>query len=62
MLADVAINREQEFWKYSSQIVLSDSDSDNDSDSPSMDSFYVTGGSESILKITNLNSEQFIRL
>lgn len=59
MLADAAINREQDLQEYSGAQILSDSDEENDSDSPIIDGFYSNGGSSTIMKMTNFDMSEF---
>lgn len=62
MLADAAIDREEDLANYPTAAILSDSDEDNDSDAPIFEMFYQQGDLSSVMKMTNFDVDQFVTL
>ena len=59
ILADTALRRDEAFSRYETTPLNDSSDEECDSPSPILDTFYQSGGSASIVKMTNFNIRQF---
>ena len=62
MLADAAIDREEDLVNCPTTAVRSESDGDSDSNAPIFDMFYQQGDSASIMKMINFDVDQFMAL
>jgi len=59
LLAQAAVDRENDLTAYDADPLLSSSDEECDSESPIFDAFYDGGGSQSIVQMTNFSAAEF---
>ena len=62
LLADAAVERENELEVQLSQPLQEDTDEENGSECPIMDTFYGQGGAEGIREMTNFSPMEFERV
>lgn len=58
LLADAAVDREDELGQYESEPIHNDSDEECDSRSPITDLFYEKGGNQAIVQMSNFNRQE----
>lgn len=62
LLAEAAVEREQELQQYAAEPEQSDSDEETDSDMPIFDQFYEQGGSAAIVSMTNFDPQKLFQI
>ena len=59
LLAEAAVERNEDLEMYAAEPYLEDTDDENDSECPVFDTFYEQGGSSSIISVINFDVQEF---